>query len=128
MTPLNIIIVLSALLLATVVVVIVLWVGRRQATRRMATLNQQMLEASKDGVSTERLRPSPGRVEVLAHARSGAELDSWLAALEDAPGIVAVEHLGETDPEGEQGLIFELGVEHPGTVLEEALLHEEAGP
>jgi len=78
MTPLNIIIVLSALLLAAVVVVIVLWVGRRQATRRMATLNQQMLEASKDA--------SVGRRLTVPQDPDAAQLARTINRLFDALG------------------------------------------
>ena len=78
MTPLNIIIVLSAMLLVAVVVVIVLWLGRRHATRRMATLNQQMLEASKDA--------SVGRRLTVPQDPDAAQLARTINRLFDALG------------------------------------------
>jgi diguanylate cyclase (GGDEF)-like protein/PAS domain S-box-containing protein len=78
MTPLNIIIVLSALLLAAVVVGIVLWVGKRHATRSMATLNQQMLEASKDA--------SVGRRLTVPQDPDAAQLARTINRLFDALG------------------------------------------
>ena len=78
MTPLNTIIALSALLLAAVVVVIVLWLGRRHANRRMATLNRQMLEASKDA--------SVGRRLSVPQDPDAAQLASTINRLFDALG------------------------------------------
>ena len=55
MSPLVIIATLAGLLLLAVIVAIALWFGKRSATRRMATLNRQMLEASRDASVGRRL-------------------------------------------------------------------------
>ena len=55
MTPANIIIALSAMLLLAVVIAAVLFLGRNRASRRIATLNREMLEASRDASVGSRL-------------------------------------------------------------------------
>ena len=51
----TIIVVLSAVLLVAVIASLALWHGRRRAARRMAKLNQQLLEASHDASVGRRL-------------------------------------------------------------------------
>jgi len=55
MSSLNIIFSLSISLLLAVIVGVVLWLGKRRASRRMATLNQEMLEVSGDASVGRRL-------------------------------------------------------------------------
>jgi len=55
MTSLTALIVLSVLLALAIAVGVFLWAGNRRAKRRMATLNQEMLEASRDASVGRRL-------------------------------------------------------------------------
>ena len=55
MSSLNALIILSALLALAIAVGVFLWAGNRRAKRRMATLNQEMLEASRDASVGRRL-------------------------------------------------------------------------
>ena len=55
MSSLVIIYALAGLLFLAVIVGIALWLGKRNAKRRMAMLNQQMVEASKDALVGRRL-------------------------------------------------------------------------
>jgi diguanylate cyclase (GGDEF)-like protein/PAS domain S-box-containing protein len=55
MSLVYVIAVLAGLLVLAVVAGLVLWVGRRRASRRMADLNDEMLEASKDASVGRRL-------------------------------------------------------------------------
>jgi len=64
----SIIVVLSALSLVAVIVSLALWYGRQRAARRMATLNQQLLEASHDASVGRRLSiPRDPDAAQLAH-------------------------------------------------------------
>ena len=78
MPPFAIIIALSGLLLLSVVVGIILWLGNRRAARRMATLNRQMLDASKDA--------SVGRRLIVPRDPDAAQLASTINRLFDALG------------------------------------------
>ncbi|MDH3613649.1 MAG: EAL domain-containing protein [Gammaproteobacteria bacterium] len=78
MPSLSIIIVLSGLLLLAVTVSIVLWLGRKHATRRMATLNREMLAASADA--------SVGRRLTVPREPESARLASTINRLFDALG------------------------------------------
>jgi diguanylate cyclase (GGDEF)-like protein/PAS domain S-box-containing protein len=64
----SIIVVLSAVLLVAVIASLALWFGRQRSARRMATLNQQLLEASHDASVGRRLSVprDPGEAQ-LAH-------------------------------------------------------------
>jgi diguanylate cyclase (GGDEF)-like protein/PAS domain S-box-containing protein len=55
MSPLIVVIALSVLLALAVVAAVFLWSQDRRATRRMATLNREMLEASRDASVGRRL-------------------------------------------------------------------------
>ena len=55
MSPLIAVIALSVLLALAVVAAVFLWTRNRRATRRMATLNREMLEASRDASVGRRL-------------------------------------------------------------------------
>jgi hypothetical protein len=55
MSPLIVVIALSVLLALAVVAAVFLWSQIRRATRRMATLNREMLEASRDASVGRRL-------------------------------------------------------------------------
>ncbi len=55
MSPLIVVIALSVLLALAVVAAVFLWLRDRRATRRMATLNREMLEASRDASVGRRL-------------------------------------------------------------------------
>jgi len=55
MTSLTALIALSVLLVLAIAVGVFLWAGNRRAKRRMATLNQEMLEASRDASVGRRL-------------------------------------------------------------------------
>jgi diguanylate cyclase (GGDEF)-like protein/PAS domain S-box-containing protein len=74
----TIIIVLSALLLIAIVASIALWVSRQKSARRMATLNQQMLEASQDA--------SVGRRLSIPRDPDAAQLAGTINRLFDALG------------------------------------------
>jgi len=78
MSPVAIIIALSGLLLLAVIVGIVLWLGKRRATHLMATLNQQMLDASKDALVGRRL--------IVPQDPDAAQLASTINRLFDALG------------------------------------------
>ncbi len=78
MSPLAIIIVLSGLLLLSILVGMALWLGNRRAARRMATLNQQMLDASKDALVGRRL--------IVPRDPDAAQLASTINRLFDALG------------------------------------------
>ena len=55
MSPLIVVIALSVLLAVAVAAAVFLWLRNRRATRRMATLNREMLEASRDASVGRRL-------------------------------------------------------------------------
>ena len=62
------IVVLSALLLVAVIAALALWFGRRRAARRIATINDEMLEASRDASVGRRLSvPRDADAAQLAH-------------------------------------------------------------
>jgi len=78
MSSLTIIIALSVLLLVAIVVGITYWRGNRRATRRMANLNQEMLEASRDA--------SVGRRLTIPQDEDTAQLAGTINRLFDALG------------------------------------------
>jgi len=78
MSSFALIIALSVLLLIAVIVGVVLWVGKKRAARRMATLNQEMLEASRDA--------SVGRRLTVPREANSAQLASTINRLFDALG------------------------------------------
>ena len=78
MSTLVIIATLAGLLLLAVIVGIALWLGKRNATRRMASLNRQMLEASKDA--------SVGRRLTVPTDPDAAQLATTINRLFDALG------------------------------------------
>jgi len=64
----TIMLLLAGLLLAAIVLGAVLWVGKRNATRRMARLNEEALEASRDASVGRRLTiPREAGAAQLAH-------------------------------------------------------------
>ena len=64
----TLIVVLSALLLVAVIAALALWFGRRRAARRIATINDEMLEASRDASVGRRLSvPRDADAAQLAH-------------------------------------------------------------
>ncbi len=78
MTSQIIIVVLGGLLVVSVVLAIVLWLGKKRATRRMARLNIEMLEASKDA--------SVGRRLTVPRDADSAQLVHTINRLFDALG------------------------------------------
>lgn len=74
----TIIIVLSALLLAAIVAVIAMWSSRRKSAQRLASLNRDMLEASRDA--------SVGRRLSIPGDPDAAQLASTINRLFDALG------------------------------------------
>jgi diguanylate cyclase (GGDEF)-like protein/PAS domain S-box-containing protein len=78
MSPFSVIITLAVLLLAAVVVAVMLWLGEKRAVRRMATLNQEMLDASRDA--------SVGRRITVPQDAESAQLASTINRLFDALG------------------------------------------
>jgi diguanylate cyclase (GGDEF)-like protein/PAS domain S-box-containing protein len=68
MSPDTLIVVLSALLLVAVLAALALWFGRQRAARRIATINLEMLEASRDASVGRRLSvPRDADAAQLAH-------------------------------------------------------------
>jgi len=78
MTPFTIIITLSLLLLVAVIVGAVLWRGKQHAARRMLTINQELLEASRDA--------SVGRRVSIPRDPEAAQLANTVNRLFDALG------------------------------------------
>jgi len=78
MSSSALIITLSGLLLVAVIVGVILWVGKKRAARRMATLNEEMLEASRDA--------SVGRRLTVPQETNSAQLASTINRLFDALG------------------------------------------
>jgi diguanylate cyclase (GGDEF)-like protein/PAS domain S-box-containing protein len=78
MLSISIIIALSALLLLAVIFGFVLWRGKKRTTRRMATINEEMLEASRDA--------SVGRRLTVPDDPDSAQLASTINRLFDALG------------------------------------------
>jgi len=75
---LTVIVILSISLLLAVIVGILLWLGKRRASRGLATLNQEMLEASRDA--------SVGRRLTIPQDPESAQLASTINRLFDALG------------------------------------------
>jgi len=78
MTPFAIIITLSLLLLVAVIVGAVLWRGKQHAARRLSTINQELLEASRDA--------SVGRRVSIPRDPEAAQLANTVNRLFDALG------------------------------------------
>jgi len=78
MSPFSIIIPLAVLLLLAIALSVVLWRSNKRATRRMATLNQETLEASRDA--------SVGRRITVPRDADSAQLASTINRLFDALG------------------------------------------
>jgi diguanylate cyclase (GGDEF)-like protein/PAS domain S-box-containing protein len=78
MSSLSAIIVLTGLLLLAIIVGLALWLGKKRAARRMARLNQEMLEASRDA--------SVGRRLTIPRDPDAAQLVKTINRLFDALG------------------------------------------
>ena len=78
MSTQTIIIVLAGLLLTAFILGVVLWIGKRRATRRMARLNEEALEASRDA--------SVGRRLTIPREAGSAQLAHTINRLFDALG------------------------------------------
>jgi diguanylate cyclase (GGDEF)-like protein/PAS domain S-box-containing protein len=78
MSTQTIIIVLAGLLLIAFILGVVLWIGKRRATRRMARLNDEALEASRDA--------SVGRRLTIPREAGSAQLAHTINRLFDALG------------------------------------------
>jgi len=78
MSTQTIITVLAGLLLTAFILGVVLWIGKRRATRRMARLNEEALEASRDA--------SVGRRLTIPREAGSAQLAHTINRLFDALG------------------------------------------
>ena len=78
MTPFAIITTLALLLLVAVIVAVVLWRGKKNAARRMSTINRELLEASRDA--------SVGRRVSIPRDAEAAQLANTVNRLFDALG------------------------------------------
>jgi len=78
MSSLTLIVVLSVVLVIALMTGVVLWVGKKRAARRMATINQELLEASRDA--------SVGRRLTVPTDADSAQLASTINRLFDALG------------------------------------------